>query len=77
MNVTNITLNSNYEIFNAAGQLVSKGNLGTGKVAVNKLKKKESIKLINNILNNMKNNVMEMSDKMLVRIRSIMKKVND
>ena len=39
MNVTNITLNSNYEIFNAAGQLVSKGNLGTGKVAVNKLKK--------------------------------------
>lgn len=39
LNVSNVTLNSNYEIFNAAGQLVSKGNLGTGKVAVNKLAK--------------------------------------
>ena len=39
LNVTNITLNSNYEIFNAAGQLVSKGNLGTGKIAVSKLTK--------------------------------------
>ena len=39
LNVSNITLNSNYEIFNAAGQLVSRGNLGTGKVAVNKLTK--------------------------------------
>ncbi|MNY36550.1 Ser-Thr-rich glycosyl-phosphatidyl-inositol-anchored membrane family protein [compost metagenome] len=39
LNVTNITLNSNYEIFNTAGQLVSKGNLGTGKIAVSKLTK--------------------------------------
>ena len=39
LNVSNVTLNSNYEIFSAAGQLVSKGNLGTGKVAVNKLSK--------------------------------------
>mgnify|MGYP003868155551 CR=1 FL=1 len=39
LNVSNVTLNSNYEIFSAAGQLVSKGNLGTGKVAVNKLAK--------------------------------------
>lgn len=39
LNVSNVTLNSNYEIFSAAGQLVSKGNLGTGKVSVNKLAK--------------------------------------
>lgn len=39
LNVSNVTLNSNYKIFSAAGQLVSKGNLGTGKVAVNKLAK--------------------------------------
>ncbi len=39
LNVSNVTLNSNYEIFSAAGQLVSKGNLGTGKVTVNKLAK--------------------------------------
>lgn len=39
LNVSNVSLNSNYEIFSAAGQLVSKGNLGTGKVAVNKLTK--------------------------------------
>lgn len=39
LNVSNVTVNSNYEIFSAAGQLVSKGNLGTGKVAVNKLAK--------------------------------------
>jgi hypothetical protein len=37
LNVSNVSPNSNYEIFSAAGQLVSKGNLGTGKVAVNKL----------------------------------------
>lgn len=39
LNVSNVTINSNYEIFNTAGQLVSKGNLGTGKIAVNKLVK--------------------------------------
>ena len=39
LNVSNVTLNSNFEIYNTAGQLVSKGNLGTGKVAVNKLSK--------------------------------------
>lgn len=39
LNVSNVTLNSNYEIFNAAGQLVSKGDLGTGKITVNKLAK--------------------------------------
>lgn len=39
LNISNVTLNSNYEILNAAGQLVSKGNLGTGKITVNKLAK--------------------------------------
>ncbi|GGG48470.1 zinc-dependent metalloprotease [Epilithonimonas arachidiradicis] len=39
LNVTNVTVNSSYEIFNAAGQIVSKGNLGSGKIAVNKLAK--------------------------------------
>ncbi len=39
LNVTNVTLNSSYEIFNGAGQVVSKGNLGTGKISVNKLSK--------------------------------------
>lgn len=39
LNVSNVAPNSNYEIFSAAGQLVSKGNLGTGKVAVSKLAK--------------------------------------
>ena len=39
LNISNVTLNSNYEIYSAAGQLVSKGNLGTGKVAVNRLTK--------------------------------------
>ena len=39
LNVTNVKINSSYEIFNAAGQLVSKGNLGSGKIQVNKLSK--------------------------------------
>lgn len=39
LNVSNVAANASYEIFNAAGQLVSKGNTGTGKVAVNKLSK--------------------------------------
>jgi hypothetical protein len=39
LNVSNVTLNSSYEIFNAAGQIVSSGNLGSGKITVNKLEK--------------------------------------
>lgn len=39
LNVSNVALSSTYEIFNAAGQLVSKGSLGSGAVAVNKLSK--------------------------------------
>ncbi len=39
LNITNVTLNSSYDIFNAAGQIVAKGNLGNGKIQVNKLPK--------------------------------------
>lgn len=39
LNVSNVMINSNYEIFNTAGQLVSKGNLGTGKISVGKLER--------------------------------------
>jgi len=39
LNVSNVMINSNYEIFNTAGQLVSKGNLGAGKISVGKLEK--------------------------------------
>ena len=39
LNVTNVTLNSRYEIFSAAGQMVSQGQIGSGKVLVNKLPK--------------------------------------
>ncbi len=39
LNVTNVMVNAKYEIYNAAGQLVSKGGLGSGKVSVNKLPK--------------------------------------
>lgn len=39
LNVSNVAANSSYEIYNAAGQIVSKGIIGTGKVAVNKLSK--------------------------------------
>jgi hypothetical protein len=39
LNISNVAANASYEIFNAAGQIVSKGNIGTGKVAVNQLSK--------------------------------------
>lgn len=39
LNVSNVAANASYEIFNAAGQIVLKGNVATGKVAVNKLSK--------------------------------------
>lgn len=39
LNVSNAAANSSYEIFNAAGQIVSKGALSTGKVLVSKLTK--------------------------------------
>ncbi|SDE85387.1 zinc-dependent metalloprotease [Epilithonimonas hungarica] len=39
LNVSNASPSSSYEIFNTAGQIVSKGTLSTGKVMVNKLTK--------------------------------------
>lgn len=39
LNVSNVATTSTYEIINAAGQMVSKGTLATGKVAVNNLLK--------------------------------------
>jgi len=39
LGVSNISTASSYEIFNTAGQIVSKGTLSTGKVLVNKLTK--------------------------------------
>ncbi len=39
LSVSNISTASSYEIFNTAGQIVSKGTLSTGKVLVNKLTK--------------------------------------
>jgi hypothetical protein len=39
LNVSNVSSVSSYEIFNTAGQIVSKGILSTGKVLVNKLTK--------------------------------------
>ena len=39
LNVSNVSAASSYEIFNAAGQVVSRGTLATGKVSVNNLVK--------------------------------------
>jgi len=39
LNVSNVSSTSSYEIFNAAGQVVSRGTLATGKVLVNQLTK--------------------------------------
>ncbi|WP_051230545.1 zinc-dependent metalloprotease [Epilithonimonas caeni] len=39
LNVSNASPSSSYEIFNTAGQIVSKGTLSTGKVLVNRLTK--------------------------------------
>lgn len=39
LSVSNVSTASSYEIFNTAGQIVSKGTLSTGKVLVNKLTK--------------------------------------
>ncbi|RXM58384.1 hypothetical protein BOQ60_24735 [Chryseobacterium sp. CH1] len=39
LNVLNVSANASYEIFNAPGQLVSKGTMGDGKINVRALVK--------------------------------------